>query len=98
MSADGCWNLVLKTPVGERKATMTLTSDGGTLTGRQVAEGRSVDIFDGKVSGDDLSWKISVTEPMPLTLTFKARVDGDTMSGTADIGWMASFSFSGMRG
>ena len=53
MAVDGNWNIVMTTPMGERKATLTLSSAGGTLTGTQGADGNSGEIFDGTVSGDD---------------------------------------------
>ena len=39
MSAAGTWNLVMQTPIGERKSTLTLQEAGGALTGKMAAEG-----------------------------------------------------------
>ena len=64
MSADGNWNLLLRTPLGDRKATMSLKASGDTLTGRQGNEQGSADIFEGKVSGNDLSWKLTIENPI----------------------------------
>jgi hypothetical protein len=97
MAVDGNWNIVMNTPMGERKATLTLSSAGGTLTGTQGADGNSGEIFDGTVSGDDVAWKISITNPMPLTLAFSGKVSGDSMSGEMGIGPMGSFPFTGTR-
>jgi hypothetical protein len=97
MAADGNWNLTMSTPMGERKATLSLKSSGGTLTGTQGAEGNSTEIFDGTVSGDDVAWNISITNPMPLTLNFTGKVSGDGMSGEVGIGPMGSFPFTGTR-
>jgi hypothetical protein len=97
MSADGNWNLLMKTPMGDRKATLNLTSSGGTLTGKQGGDQGSTDIFEGQVAGDEVSWKISITNPFALTLTFKGKVDGNKISGSADTGMMGSFPFEGTR-
>ena len=97
MAVDGNWNLTMSTPMGERKATLSLKSSGGTLTGTQGAEGNSTEIFDGSVSGDDVTWNISITNPMPLTLNFTGKVSGDSMSGEVGIGPMGSFPFTGTR-
>ena len=97
MAVDGNWNLTMSTPMGERKATLSLKSSGGTLTGTQGAEGNSTEIFDGSVSGDDVAWNISITNPMPLTLNFTGKVSGDSMSGEVGIGPMGSFPFTGTR-
>jgi hypothetical protein len=97
MAADGTWNLTMQTPMGERRSTLTLSTAGGTLTGKQEAEGNTTDIADGSVNGNALSWKVSITNPMPLTLTFSGTVDGDTLNGSADTGMFGSFPFEGTR-
>jgi hypothetical protein len=97
MSADGTWNLTMQTPMGERRSTLTLSTAGGTLTGKQEAEGNTTDISDGSVSGNDVSWKVAITNPMPLTLTFSGSVSGNTLNGTADTGMFGSFPFEGTR-
>ncbi|VIO76936.1 hypothetical protein CI1B_68150 [Bradyrhizobium ivorense] len=97
MAVDGNWNLTMTTPMGERKATLSLTSAGGTLTGTQGADGNSTDIFDGTVNGDSVAWKVSITNPMPLTLEFSGQISGDGISGEMGIGPMGSFPFTGTR-
>ena len=97
MAADGTWNLTMNTPMGERRSTLTLSTAGGTLTGTQEAEGNTTDIADGTVNGNDVSWQVSITNPMPLTLTFSGTVDGNSMNGTADTGMFGSFPFQGTR-
>jgi hypothetical protein len=97
MAVDGNWNITMSTPMGERKATLSLKSSGGALTGTQGADGNSTEIFDGTTSGDDLAWKVSITNPMPLTLEFTGKVSGDSMTGEMGIGPMGSFPFTGAR-
>jgi hypothetical protein len=97
MSVDGNWNITMSTPMGERKAELALKSAGSTLTGTQSADGNKGEIFDGTVNGDDVAWKISITNPMPLTLAFTGKVAGDTIGGEMGIGPMGSFPFKGVR-
>ena len=97
MSVDGSWNLTMETPMGERTATLDVTSAGGTLTGKQSAEGNSADIFDGTVNGNEVAWKVSITSPMPMTLEYTGTVDGEAMSGQMQIGAFGSFPFTGTR-
>jgi hypothetical protein len=97
MAVDGTWDITMSTPMGDRKATLTLKTDGGTLTGTQGADGQSGPIFDGSANGDDVAWKVSITNPMPLTLDFTGKVAGDTISGDMGIGPMGSFPFKGTR-
>lgn len=98
MSVDGTWNITMNTPMGERKATLTLASNGSTLTGTQAAEQGSAEIADGKVDGNKVSWKVSIQQPMPLTLDFNGTVNGDAIEGQMGVGFLGSFPFSGTRG
>jgi hypothetical protein len=97
MAADGNWNLVISTPMGERHATLSVKAEGSALKGSQAAEGDSAEIFDGTVNGDALSWKVSITNPMPLTLEFDGTVKGNELSGSVKLGSFGSSSFSGTR-
>ena len=97
MAVDGTWNITMQTPMGERTSTADLTSAGGSLTGTQGSEGQSTDIFDGIVNGNDVAWKIKITNPMPLTLEFTGTVDGNNISGRVSAGMIGSWGFAGSR-
>jgi hypothetical protein len=97
MSADGNWNLVVSTPMGERLGSLSLKTEGTTLQGSQAADGNSTEIFDGTVNGNEISWKVSITDPMPMTLEFTGTVEGDEMAGTVKLGEFGDSSFSGIR-
>jgi hypothetical protein len=95
MSADGNWNITMDTPMGSQPATLTLATSGSTLTGTQSAMGSSVEIFDGTANGNDLAWKVNITQPMPMTLEFTGSVDGTKISGQMKAGAFGSWPFSG---
>src|SRR5262245_48926926 len=59
MAASGTWNLLMQTPIGERKATLTLQGTG-TLTGTLAAEGSTTQIFDGQETGGAVTFKASI--------------------------------------
>src|SRR4051812_26841954 len=98
MAVDGTWKLTVNTPMGAQESTLVLSSSGATLTGTQSAgsgEGRPIDA--GTVNGDNVSWKSSISKPMPMTLEFSATVSGDSMSGSVKLGMFGSQPFSGVR-
>jgi hypothetical protein len=97
MSADGTWNISIETPMGTRNSTLALKSEGGKLTGTQSEGSRSTEIADGAVSGNQVSWKIAINEPVPMELEFAGEVEGDKISGKASAGLFGSFPFSGAR-
>ena len=74
MTADGDWDLVVTTPLGERRGVLSLKTEGKILRGRQTADGNSTEIFDGVADGTVLSWKISITDPMPMILKFSGSM------------------------
>ena len=96
-SADGTWAIVTNTPMGQQKGTLTLASSGSDLTGTLAGAQGSVDIADGKVDGDSLSWSAQIQQPMPMKLEFKATVSGDEISGNVALGMFGSATFSGTR-
>ena len=98
MSAEGNWNIVVKSPMGDQPSTLSLKVEGGALTGTQGAQGQTQPIANGKVDGDTVSWSNSITTPFPMTLEFTGTVAGDTLNGTVKAGSFGSFPFTGARG
>jgi hypothetical protein len=97
MTVDGDGDLVVATPLGERRGVLSLKTEGNTLCGSQMADGNTIEIFDGVVDGAALSWKVSVTDPMPMTVEFSGSIDGDQLSGTVVLGEFGNSTFSGRR-
>ena len=97
MSADGTWNISIETPMGTRNSTLALKSEGDKLTGTQSEGNRSTEIADGAVSGNQVSWKVSIDKPVAMELKFSGEVEGDKISGKASAGMFGSFPFSGTR-
>lgn len=98
MAVDGTWKLTVNTPMGTQESTLVLSSSGATLSGTQAAaSGESRPIDGGTVNGNAVSWKTSITRPMPITLEFSGTVAGDQMSGSVKLGMFGTQSFSGTR-
>jgi hypothetical protein len=97
MSADGTWNTTMNTPMGAQNGTMTLATDGGSLTGKLSGPQGELDLQDGTVDGNSLTWKADITTPMAMTLEFQATVDGDNMSGNVKLGAFGNASFTAER-
>jgi hypothetical protein len=97
MSVDGKYNIVIKSPMGDQKAGLELKAEGGTLTGTQSGAQGSMAIANGKVDGNNVSWSVAITSPMPMTLEFGGAVDGDKISGNVKAGAFGSFAWAGER-
>ena len=97
MSADGTWNTTINTPMGAQQGTLTLSTEGGSLTGKMSGPTGEMDIQDGAIDGDTLTWKADITSPMAMTLEFSASVSGDEISGNVKLGAFGDATFSGTR-
>ena len=97
MSADGKWNTTMNTPMGAQQGTLELAIDGNTLTGSLTGAQGKIDLTDGAVDGDTLTWKAALTQPMPINLEFTAKVEGDSISGDVKLGGFGNATFSGTR-
>ena len=94
---DGTWETVIDTPMGQQKPTVTLQTDGGSLSGTMSGAQGTVDIKDGSVDGNTGAWQVSITSPMPMTLEFSATANGDEITGNVKLGAFGSADFTGTR-
>ena len=97
MAIDGSWNLTINTPMGAQSSKLEVASAGAALTGTQTGAQGSQAIENGAVNGDEASWSIDIVVPMPMTLSFKGKVVGDTISGTVTLGAFGDSTFMGER-
>jgi imidazolonepropionase-like amidohydrolase len=96
--AAGTWDLTVTTPQGENRASMTVTQSGATLEGTMATEMGTVQVTDGRVTGQRVTFTIAVPiSGQTTTVVFQGTVDGNRMSGTADLGAMGSATFTGER-
>lgn len=97
MSVAGSYECVVKSPMGDQKSTLTVNVDGDTWTGTNSGAQGSLDVYEGKVDGNTLTWKMDMKVPMPMTLEGTAIVDGDTITGSVKAGMFGSMPMSGTR-
>src|SRR5262245_35822234 len=99
MRSDGKWEISMNTPMGAQSGTLDLKENGTTLSGTMSAAAAPgpMEITDGTVNGNDLTWKAALTQPMPITLEFSAAVDGDKISGNVKLGTFGDATFEGTR-
>lgn len=96
MPVDGTWKLTMTTPMGTQTPTLTLASDGGNVTGTMEGAQGTVAIEDGRVDGNSISWAITAAQ-MAMKINFSGTIDGDRMSGKAELGTFGEAAFDGVR-
>lgn len=96
-NVDGAYDCVAKTPLGEQKGVLTVISAGDSFHGTFAGMLGSLDVADGTVDGNRLIWKMNMTMPMPVTMECEAEVNGDSISGTMQLGAFGAAGFTGTR-
>jgi hypothetical protein len=97
MAVDGNWKIAMETPLGTREAQLTLKASGAALSGTMSGEAGATDIYEGSVNGNNVAFKVDISQPMPLTLEFAAAIDGDQISGSVKLGMFGDAPLSGSR-
>lgn len=91
------WDLITKAPFGEQASVLTIVREGTTFTGSNVAPIGELAVIDGRIDGDQLSWKMPTEKPMRMMLIGKATVAGDTLAGTVTMGAFGKAAMTGVR-
>ena len=98
MSVAGTYECLTKTPMGDQTSTFTVTPGAdGSFTGSNAGPMGSLEVLDGKIDGNTLTWRMDMTVPMPLTLNATATIDGDTLTGTINAGAFGDMPMTGTR-
>ena len=97
MSVAGTYNVTTKTPMGDQSGTFIVNVSGDSFTGSVSNPMGNMEVEDGKVSGNTLSWKMQMKVPMPMSLTCSATVDGDSITGEIDTGAFGKMALNGTR-
>ncbi len=97
MSVAGTYDCVTKSPMGDQKSKFTVNVDGDSFTGQNAGAMGSMDVVDGKIDGNTLTWTMNMTVPMPMKLEASATIDGDTLTGSINAGAFGAMPMTGVR-
>lgn len=96
-NVSGAYDCVTKSPMGDQKSVFTVVVDGDSFTGNNAGAMGALDVENGKVDGNKLTWTMNMKVPMPMTLECEATIDGDTLTGSIKAGAFGSMAMSGTR-
>lgn len=96
-SIDGSWQCRVETPVGPRTFHAELTPHEDRFEARVTGNFGEMEIEDGRLNGDVMTWTMAVTSPLPLNLTCTALVSGDRMAGSVSAGIFGKYPLTGTR-
>jgi hypothetical protein len=86
-SVAGTWNATVTTPNGGGNPTLTFAVKGDSVSGTVKRPTGEVVPLKGTIKGKDLTYTYAIqADGQPVTVTVKAKVAGDSLSGTMDFG------------
>jgi hypothetical protein len=94
---EGEWAVTFGTPMGVMEFSMAVSQNGTKLTGHLTSDVGEFPLK-GTVDGDQVTidWTLNDGGKM-IDITFKGKLEGDKMSGTAKLGNIGTGAFSADR-
>jgi hypothetical protein len=98
VDVSGVWLVTMQTPQGEMTQEATFTQDKEALKVSMTSPMGTDMKGEGTIKGQDLQWTLTVSTPNgDFALGFKAKVDGDSMSGDIQMGDFGSSTFTAKK-
>jgi len=94
---SGTWDITVNSSRGERTNPMTIVQDGEKIT-VTITSQRGESTGEGTIKGNAIEWSITRTTPRgEFTMVYKGTVEGDTMSGEAQMGDFGSMEWKAVK-
>ena len=95
---DGSWSVTVNSPRGTQQATLELTARGSSFVGAWEGPRGRREFDGGRFEQGNLEWEVEMSGPMgAMTLSFRAALEGDRMSGRVTFGSFGEGSFIAER-
>jgi len=94
---SGAWDMSIDTPQGQMALTVTFKQDGEKVTGTQTSPMRETPL-EGTLVGTELKYTITIDmQGQAATISFGAKVDGNSMTGVYEFGGMGSGAWTAKK-
>jgi imidazolonepropionase-like amidohydrolase len=94
----GNWTMNLSSPQGPMDITMTVNQSGNTFTGTMTSMMGTLAIDEGRIAGRNATWSMTMQfGGQSMTINYRAQVDGNRMTGSAELGTFGSATFTAER-
>ena len=98
MSLSGTYDTTVKSPMGDQSGKFTVVDNGdGTFSGNMAGGMGSMDVQNGKVDGNTLTWDMNMVVPMPMTLNCEATIEGGELAGNVNAGAFGAMPLKGTK-
>ena len=96
--ASGKWTTTISTQIGEQAYTYDFKVEGEKLTGKAKSQFGDIEITEGKVKGDEITFVENVSfDGNAIRIEYKGKVAGDEIKFTRKVGEFATEDFVAKR-
>jgi len=94
----GKWTAAIDTQIGVQNYTYEFKVDGTKVTGRAKSQFGDVEITEGTINGDEITFVENVSfQDMALRIVYKGKISGDEIKFKRDVADVASEEFVAKR-
>ena len=94
----GVWEMTTQSPQGDMTAEATFVQDNDKFKFTMSGPGGFEMAGEGTVKGQELEWTVTISTPQgEFALTYKGKVDGETMTGDVQAGDFGTFPFTAKK-
>jgi len=94
----GVWEMTMQTPQGDMTADATFVQENDKFKFNMPGPQGMEFAGEGTIKGQELEWIVLLSGGMgEITLTYKAKVEGDTMTGEVQAGDFGAFPFTSKK-
>jgi hypothetical protein len=94
----GIWVMTMQSPQGEMTMDATFTQDKEAIKVSMMSPMGTEMKGEGTIKEQELQWTMAISTPNgEFSLGFKAKLDGDTMTGEVQMGDFGSSTFSAIK-
>ena len=91
----GDWDITIESPQGKRTSQLVIKDEGGKLSGVMKSQRGERPLDSISVKGNEITFTMMVNaQGQDLVITYKGKVEKDSMSGEADFGGFATGPWS----
>ncbi len=97
-TVGGVWEMTMQTPQGDMTADATFVQENDKFKFNMPGPQGMEMAGEGTIKGQELEWAVVLSGGMgEFTLVYKAKVEGDTMTGEVQAGDFGAFPFSAKK-
>jgi hypothetical protein len=83
--------------MGDQQSVFTIVTSGDGFQGTNASPLGALEVKEGKVDGNRLTWRMATSFPMPMNFKCEGLLNGDQLTASIDAGTFGIIKMTGKR-